>query len=394
MQEIRYRLDEIEKAIASWKPQPLNVQESDLFSLPDHLRRTYLIVASEGECNAIQVSNLTGRSRAIESSYLNQLVRNGWLSKRRDSKDIYFRPISRKTPTEKNLQTRTPLSPRNPRGKPIKPKNTKGKAPSSTVRIKCLSTDYDGTISPIKAARSESHVPLETRVTLGEISKSLPVSIVTMKDLHFVTSRTPFAHAWSGIGGLETQVGKRVMMKESIESLLPATAQAVNYAKSHAAASGLEIEEKQDSLGRTVAFCVDWRRAKNQTEAKKEADRIVDYSRTLGLCVLDYGSQPFYDVYPISPDKGEALQGMLKELSVKDGVMYLGDSTADNSAFRNCNVSVGIIHDETQTSRLNCDYFVKFEDVPSFLRTLIAKNYEFSPDYPMIKTRAAQPRQE
>ena len=87
---IRHRLDDIERRFSNWNPQPLHISESDLLSLPDNLRKTYLIVASEGECSATQVSNLTGRSRAIESSYLNQLVRMGWLAKRRNSKTLHF----------------------------------------------------------------------------------------------------------------------------------------------------------------------------------------------------------------------------------------------------------------------------------------------------------------
>jgi hypothetical protein len=93
MQHMRYRLDDIEKSFSNWKPDPVNVVDSELLSLPDHLRSTYIIVASKGECNATLVSNQTGRTRAIESTYLNQLARMGWLNKRRDSKTIYFRPI-------------------------------------------------------------------------------------------------------------------------------------------------------------------------------------------------------------------------------------------------------------------------------------------------------------
>ncbi len=397
MQEIRYRLDEIEKSISCWKPQPLNVQESELFQLPDHLRETYMAALSLGECNATQASNHTGRSRAIESSYLNQLVRTGWLTKRRDSKDIYFRPVPREkklTETEKSRSELTKSNPRRLKKGSSSPMTLKEKKAPKPVRIKCLSTDYDGTISPIQVARCESHVPLETRVTLGEISRSLPISIVTMKDLHFVMSRTPFARAWSAIGGLETQVGKRVLMRESIGSMLPAISQAVDYAKSRASSKGIEIEEKQDSLGRTLAFCVDWRRAKNSAEAKEEADRIIDHCRTLGLCVFKYEDQPFYDVYPVAPDKGKALREMLKELAVKDGVMYLGDSTTDNSAFRNSSVSIGIVHSESHPNNLNCHYLVKFEDVPSFLKTLIARSYQFSPDFPMVKTNQPQQKQE
>ena len=93
MMNIRYRLDDIEKSFSNWNPQPLEVNETDLLQLPDHLRQTYLTVVSKGECDATLVSDLTGRCRAIESNYLNQLARMGWLMKRRLSKTINFRPI-------------------------------------------------------------------------------------------------------------------------------------------------------------------------------------------------------------------------------------------------------------------------------------------------------------
>jgi hypothetical protein len=91
---IRYRLDDLEKSFANWSPQPLDVTDTELLLLPDHLRKTYMTVASKGECNATLVSNLTGRCRAVESNYLNQLVRMGWLNKRRISKTMHFRLVS------------------------------------------------------------------------------------------------------------------------------------------------------------------------------------------------------------------------------------------------------------------------------------------------------------
>ena len=106
---IRQRLDDIERTISNWNPQPLPIPESELFSLPDNLRKTYLIVASKGECSATQVSSLTGRSRAIESSYLNQLARMGWLIKRRNSKTLQFRAITSLKEKHEQIQTQAPL---------------------------------------------------------------------------------------------------------------------------------------------------------------------------------------------------------------------------------------------------------------------------------------------
>ncbi len=101
MMHIRHRLDDLEKSFSGWSPQPLEVPDAEVWSLPDHLRKTFLTVAKKGECDASLVSNMTGRCRAVESNYLNQLSRMGWLNKRRISKTIHFRLVSEKAATVK-----------------------------------------------------------------------------------------------------------------------------------------------------------------------------------------------------------------------------------------------------------------------------------------------------
>jgi DNA-binding transcriptional ArsR family regulator len=93
IREIRYRLDDIESTFSNWNPSPSEISTSELFLLPDHLRKTYIAVATKGECNATRASNLTARCRAVESNHLNQLTRMGWLTKRRESKTIYYRLV-------------------------------------------------------------------------------------------------------------------------------------------------------------------------------------------------------------------------------------------------------------------------------------------------------------
>ena len=263
--------------------------------------------------------------------------------------------------------------------------NQSDKARSLEISVKCLSSDYDGTISPIKASRTESRVPLKTRVMLREIADSLPISIITMKDLSFIIPRTPFAQAWSAIGGLEMRIGKRVLKSERLEHMLASISQGIDHARSHICSAGVEIEEKQDSEGRTIAFCVDWRRAEDPKEARQEAERVATYCKALGLELITYETQPFYDVYPVAPDKGEALREILNELAVKNGVLYMGDSKTDNSAFKASSVSVGVVHDESPLRALDCDYFVKFELVPDFLHALVVNDLLLTPDFPMIK---------
>jgi hypothetical protein len=63
-------------------------------SLPEHLRQTMQAIVTFGEATALQVSEKTGRSRAAESDYLNQLVDRGFLKKVRRGREIIFRVFS------------------------------------------------------------------------------------------------------------------------------------------------------------------------------------------------------------------------------------------------------------------------------------------------------------
>jgi len=60
--------------------------------LAPHLAKTYQVVRSKGQVTAMDVSMVTGRSRPLESVYLNQLVALGLLSKRRVGRRLYFSP--------------------------------------------------------------------------------------------------------------------------------------------------------------------------------------------------------------------------------------------------------------------------------------------------------------
>ena len=61
-----------------------------LLSLPDHLRKTAMTACSLGEATADDVARQTGRARAIESNYLNQLVEMGHLMKKKLGRKTYF----------------------------------------------------------------------------------------------------------------------------------------------------------------------------------------------------------------------------------------------------------------------------------------------------------------
>ncbi len=61
-----------------------------LLSLPDHLRKTAITLCKLEQATAEEVAEQTRRARAVESSYLNQLVLMGYLKKERRGRKAYF----------------------------------------------------------------------------------------------------------------------------------------------------------------------------------------------------------------------------------------------------------------------------------------------------------------
>jgi len=76
-------------------PDALDVMT--LLSLPDHLRKTAVTLCKLGEATAEEVAEQTARARAVESSYLNQLVMMGYLKKERRGRKAYFYVEKEKT---------------------------------------------------------------------------------------------------------------------------------------------------------------------------------------------------------------------------------------------------------------------------------------------------------
>jgi predicted transcriptional regulator len=68
----------------------LALSPSTLLSLPDHLRKTAIILCNLKEASANDVAARSGRARAAESDYLNQLVRMGFVKKKRKGRESYF----------------------------------------------------------------------------------------------------------------------------------------------------------------------------------------------------------------------------------------------------------------------------------------------------------------
>ncbi|MHA1721950.1 MAG: transcriptional regulator [Candidatus Baldrarchaeia archaeon] len=67
-----------------------NLDVMMLLDLPDHLRKTAIALSKLGKATAEDLVKETGRSRAVESCYLNQLERMGYIAKERKGRKTYF----------------------------------------------------------------------------------------------------------------------------------------------------------------------------------------------------------------------------------------------------------------------------------------------------------------
>jgi predicted transcriptional regulator len=95
LNEINDKLDRLllQQDSSSHVSQEDNLNELDvmtLLSLPDHLRTTATILFEMGTATAAQISEKTSKERAVESNYLNQLVRMGHVHKYRNGRKVFF----------------------------------------------------------------------------------------------------------------------------------------------------------------------------------------------------------------------------------------------------------------------------------------------------------------
>jgi hypothetical protein len=61
-----------------------------LLSLPMSLRKTAMVLYKLEKATAEDLARETKRLRPVESAYANQLVRMGYLSKKREGREVYF----------------------------------------------------------------------------------------------------------------------------------------------------------------------------------------------------------------------------------------------------------------------------------------------------------------
>lgn len=95
---IEERLEVLETAVKAIGGSPTvnmprSIAMNDLLALPSSLQKTMLAIQELETATTTEVAEKTGRDRTVETIYLNQLTRIGYLKKERKGRRIYFKVI-------------------------------------------------------------------------------------------------------------------------------------------------------------------------------------------------------------------------------------------------------------------------------------------------------------
>lgn len=98
IKSIEERLDVLENLVRNMETPtttrtPPSSLIKDLLALPSSLQKTMIAVQKLEEGTATDVSKITQRVRSVETIYLNQLARLGYLTKSRKGRRIYFKVL-------------------------------------------------------------------------------------------------------------------------------------------------------------------------------------------------------------------------------------------------------------------------------------------------------------
>jgi len=247
------------------------------------------------------------------------------------------------------------------------------------LKIRALFCDYDGTLAPLNVPRSRSRVPDSLAKTMWRVSKSIPIAIVTAKDYASIAARTPFADAWACVYGVETVIKNG---EKRVDHPLPDFSGVLDLAKGMPSHSHLEV--KRTSSGDICGVCIEWKR--KDAPGTELLNTNIARIRGLGMQVLYYSLYPMLDIIPPRHDKGVAVGVLQQMLQIKSGVLYVGDTQADNPAFAMADARIGIQNDWSEGT-LDCDYLVSRRQLGRFLTALLENRFEFSPDLPCITPR-------
>ena len=289
------------------------------------------------------------------------------------------------------------------------------------MKIAAILSDYDGTLCPTTSLSNA--LPADLYNILLEISKVIPVCIVSSKDFHYLDSCVSFAVIISSIMGIETfllqknkkdfnynfvnyeEISDPIELKNKITSynllryrikyketliqnshMLEDLASVIS--KNFHDIKILKKYTHKDRLLAGVSFdyrhLIKWESYKMNIEPRI-IDKIYEFLNINSLPpntlhIQTYLTHPFLDIYSINCNKGDVVTDVRTLLNLGDNknILYLGDSENDNSAFRKADLSITIKSDERLNTKLDSHYSLEFNELSYFLIKLYKENFNFT----------------
>lgn len=193
--------------------------------------------------------------------------------------------------------------------------------------------DYDGTLTPIVDDPRDAVLAPEARALLQDLSRLVPVGVISGRDLDDVRARVGIDGIWyGGSHGFDLAgPGGWRHVEEAGEAAIPALdAAEAELGEALGPIRGTSLERKRFSLA------VHYRRA--PPEAAAGVERAVDdvLGRREGL--RKTSGKKVFELRPDADwDKGRALLTLLEALGLEESgsfVVFAGDDVTDEDAFR------------------------------------------------------------
>ena len=281
------------------------------------------------------------------------------------------------------------------------------------MQIAAILSDYDGTLSPItysdnRNAKDDHRNQMQLDRVLWEIASKRTIGIVSTKDFNFLHDRTRFANIISCMMSIETMILKHTYSSGCYnnscvqESTLNANFEILrkNSQKLESVIDRFSLKIKNVSIYRKLTYkpsllagvTIDWRHLDDWNSIKKKIEEdVLRISKEINnrpkypLFVQTYSSHPFIDIYSTICSKETAYDNICKTNLISNvtkskdkNILYLGDSENDNPAFRKADLSIGVKSDERLNPKLDCQYLINFNQLPTFLMNLLKNDFNFS----------------
>jgi len=281
------------------------------------------------------------------------------------------------------------------------------------MKIEAIITDYDGTICPTNSMYSgDNPIPEDLYSILLEISKKIPICILSSKSLESLIPSLGFSKVISCIQGIEIFVFSKQIINKKITNLDKSTleknidlsyinqmeklksnsiilADLPEYIKSRF--EDIQIKKKYTFRDHILAgLTFDYRHILKWEQYKTNIEplvlqRINEFITMNSLSITDiniqtYSSHPFIDIYSTKFNKGDAIDKLREILAINknDKILYLGDSENDNPAFLKSDLSINVRSDSRINTHLNTHYGLEFNELTNFLTRLYDLDFHFS----------------